>query len=127
MKIRPLAILEQTETENPETKENKPMNYYKISEDELKRLLEVEKCLDALFFKSKNWNGFEEIYEQEFAVTSKDLEEYDLIESEHLEQNKTENLTDELEMKLTLARGKGRELVETWLKEKENFEYQALF
>ena len=103
------------------------MNYYKISEDELKRLLEVEKCLDALFFKSKNWNGFEEIYEQEFAVTSKDLEEYDLIESEHLEQNKTENLTDELEMKLTLARGKGRELVETWLKEKENFEYQALF
>ena len=112
------------------------MNYYKISEDELKRLLEVEKCLDALFFKSKNWNGFEEIYEQEFAVTSKDLEEYDLIESEHLdhldhldhlEQNNTENLTDELEMKLTLARGKGRELVETWLKEKENFEYQALF
>lgn len=112
------------------------MNYYKISEDELKRLLEVEKCLEALFFKSKNWNGFEEIYEQEFAVTSKDLEEYDLIESEHLdhldhldhlEQNKTENLTDELEMKLTLARGKAREILETWLKEKENFEYQALF
>lgn len=117
------------------------MNYYKISEDELKRLLEVEKCLEALFFKSKNWNGFEEIYEQEFAVTSKDLEEYDLIESEHLEQNKAEkpltrrdpriteicNLTDELEMKLTLARGKGREILETWLKEKENFEYQALF
>lgn len=106
------------------------MNYYKISEDELKRLLEVEKCLEALFAKSKNWNGFEEIYEQEFAVTSKDLEEYDLIESEHLEhleQNKTENLTGELEMKLTLARGKAREILETWLKEKENFEYQALF
>lgn len=110
------------------------MNYYKISEDELKRLLEVEKCLEALFFKSKNWNGFEEIYEQEFAVTSKDLEEYDLIESDHLEQNKTLtscdpicNLTDELEMKLTLARGKRREILETWLKEKENFEYQALF
>lgn len=104
--------------------------YYKISEDELKRLLEVEKCLEALFFKSKNWNGFEEIYEQEFAVTSKDLEEYDLIESEysdHLEQSKTENLTDELEMKLTLTRGKGREILETWLKEKENFAYQALF
>lgn len=106
------------------------MNYYKISEDELKRLLEVEKCLEALFFKSKNWNGFEEIYEQEFAVTSKDLAEYNLIESEHLdhlEQNKTENLTDELEMKLTLARGKAREILETWLKEKENIEYQALF
>lgn len=111
------------------------MNYYKISEDELKRLLEVEKCLEALFFKSKNWNGFEEIYEQEFAITSKDLEEFDLIESEHLEHNKAEkpltscdpNLADELEMKLTLARGKGRELLETWLKEKENFEYQALF
>ena len=110
--------------------------YYKISEDELKRLLEVEKCLEALFAKSRNWNGFEEIYEQEFAVTSKDLEEYDLIESEHLdhldhldhlEQSKTENLTDELEMKLTLARGKGREILETWLKEKENFGYQALF
>lgn len=106
------------------------MNYYKISEDELKRLLEVEKCLEALFAKSKNWNGFEEIYEQEFAVTSKDLAEYNLIESEHLEhleQNKTENLTDELEMKLTLARGKAREILETWLKEKENIEYQALF
>ena len=89
MKIRPLAILEKAETENPETpkplKESKPMNYYKISEDELKRLLEVEKCLEALFFKSKNWNGFEEIYEQEFAVTSKDLEEYDLIESDSMD------------------------------------------
>lgn len=106
------------------------MNYYKISEDELKRLIEVDKCLEALFAKSKNWNGFEEIYEQEFAVTSKDLAEYNLIESEHLEhleQNKTENLTDELEMKLTLARGKAREILETWLKEKENIEYQALF
>lgn len=115
------------------------MNYYKISEDELKRLIEVEKCLEALFAKSKNWNGFEEIYEQEFAVTSKDLEEYDLIESEHLEQNKAEkpltrcdpriteicNLTGELEIKLTLARGKAREILETWLK--RNYEYQALF
>ena len=59
------------------------MKFYKISEDELKRLLESDKTLDALYaYGVDNWHGFEEVTEEECQVNDEDLEEYELLESE---------------------------------------------
>ena len=59
------------------------MKFYKISEDELKRLLESDKTLDALYaYGVDNWDGYEEVTEAECQVNDEDLEEYEVLESE---------------------------------------------
>lgn len=53
------------------------MKYYKISEEDLTKLIEKAKFLDALeSYGLDNWDGYDMVEEHEYEVSEEDYEEY---------------------------------------------------
>lgn len=53
------------------------MKYYKISEEDLTKLIEKAKFLDALEgYGLDNWDGYEMVEDDEVEVSEEDYEEY---------------------------------------------------
>lgn len=56
------------------------MKYYKISEEDLTKLIERAKFLDALkSYGLDNWDGYDMIEDEDVEVSEEDYEEYGAI------------------------------------------------
>lgn len=57
------------------------MRYFKISEDRLRDLIKRSNVLDALMaYGVDNWDGYEEVANEDTEATEEDLEKFELIE-----------------------------------------------
>lgn len=57
------------------------MRYFKISEDQLRDLIESSNLLDALMACGvDNWDGYEEAVNEDTEATEEDFSEFELIE-----------------------------------------------
>ena len=56
------------------------MKYYKISEEDLTKLIEKAKFLDALkSYGLDNWDGYDMVEDEDVEVSEEDYEEYGVI------------------------------------------------
>lgn len=56
------------------------MKYYKISEEDLTKLIEKAKFLDALeSYGLDNWDGYDMVEDEDVEVSEEDYEEYGAI------------------------------------------------
>lgn len=61
------------------------MRYFKISEDQLRDLIERSNVLDALrAYGVDNWDGYEEALNEDIEATEEDLSKFELITFEPL-------------------------------------------
>lgn len=61
------------------------MRYFKISEDQLKDLIERSKILSNLeAYGVDNWDGYEEAVNEDYEATEEDLGNFELLESERI-------------------------------------------
>lgn len=61
------------------------MRYFKISEDQLRDLIESSNLLDVLIaYGVDNWDGYEEAVNEDTEATEEDLSKFELITFEPL-------------------------------------------